>query len=249
MKKTQPVDSTWYRLDNSAKIYPAITSDRQTTLFRLTFTLKASINPEKLQKALENSYSRFPYYNVSLRKGFFWNYLEKNKETPSIYCDTPSPCENINAVYYNGFLYKVLFYKKRIAVEFSHVMSDGYGALEFIKAILLDYLRLTGHTIENNGSVIELDSYINPGEMSDDHKKYSAQSGLTENEDKERNLFGGISAFQISGHHLPIGTFNIITGIIHLNRAICIKYRKSICSNINSYWCNYCNFLCYPSYL
>ena len=48
MKKQQPVDSTWYRLDNSAKIYPAIMSDRQTTLFRIAVNLTINLlNKEK----------------------------------------------------------------------------------------------------------------------------------------------------------------------------------------------------------
>jgi len=216
MNKQQPADNTWYRLDNSAKIYPAIMSDRQSTLFRIAFTLKMPIEPDILQKALENIYNRYPYYNVTLRKGLFWNYLEKNTEPCSIHCDTPSPCENINAIYYNGYLYKVLYFKNRIAVEFSHVMTDGYGGLEFIKTLVMEYLRLCGHEIQNDGTIIEPNSQIDPMELSDDHKRYSASTDYPEPPKNERNLFGDTKAFQTKGHRLQVGEFNIITGITNV---------------------------------
>lgn len=212
MESKNEGDLRWYRLDNSAKIYPAIVSDRQTTLFRVTATLKTTVDPLLLQKALEKLYDRFPYFNVSLRKGLFWNYLEQNRETPFVHHDTPSPCENINTVYYNGYLYKVLFYKRRIAVEFSHVLTDGYGGLEFLKSLILEYLKLSGAEVKNDGSIIEPESSVDPAEISDDHNRYAAIHG--HEIQKERNLFGGGKAFQIKGHLLPVGRYDVITGIV-----------------------------------
>lgn len=217
MSKIKPADSTWYRLDNSAKIYPAIISDRETTLFRISFTLKEQIDPTALQQALENVYDRFPYYNVVLGKGLFWNYLEKNEEPHSIHCDTPHPCENINAVYYNGYLYKVLYFKNKISTEFSHVMTDGFGGLEYTKTLVMEYLRIMDYEIENDGSIIEPDSKIDPMEISDDHKRYAKDLNYPEPDVNEKNLFGDIKAFQTKGRYLPLGTFNVITGIINIS--------------------------------
>lgn len=207
-------EKNWFRLDNSAKIYPAIVNDRQTTLFRVAFTLKEEIVPEKLQQALELIFPRFPYFNVSLRSGFFWNYLEKNNGRPSIHCDTPSPCENINKIYNNGFLYKVLYFKSRVAVEFSHVMSDGYGALEFSKTLVFEYLKLMGHPLENDGSIFDINQEPAEGEFWDDHKRYSKIYGKPTAEEKERNLFGKTKAFLVKGRLLPTNQFNVITGIM-----------------------------------
>ena len=196
MKNERPADINWYRLDNSAKIYPAIISDRETTLFRISFTLKEPVDSVTLQKAMDNVYDRFPYFNVSLGKGIFWNYLEENKEPYSIHCDTPSPCENINAIYYNGYLYKVLYFKNKISTEFSHVMTDGYGGLEYTKTLVMEYLRLCGHIIANDGSVIEPLSDIDLMEVSDDHKRYAVSLDYPEPKKNEKNLFGNIKAFQ-----------------------------------------------------
>lgn len=217
MKNDSWAEINWYRLDNSAKIYPAIISDRETTLFRISFTLKETVDPQTLQKAMDNVYDRFPYYNVKLGKGIFWNYLEKNSQPHSIYCDTPSPCENINAVYYNGYLYKVLYFKNKISTEFSHVMTDGYGGLEYTKTLVMEYLRLCGYEIENDGTVIEPDSEIDPMEVSDDHKRYSTSPDHPEPEKNEKNLFGDIKAFQTKGRFLPLGTFHVITGILKIS--------------------------------
>jgi len=214
MKEMNQQEKDWYRLDNSAKIYPAIVNDRQTTLFRVAFTLKEEINPDVLQAALEKINPRFPYFNVSLRNGFFWNYLERNYDLPSVHCDTPSPCENINKIYNNGFLYKILYFKNRIAVEFSHVMSDGYGALEYAKTLVLEYLRLSGHNIENDGSIFDIEAEPDPGEFLDDHIRYTRIYGKPTEEEKERNLFGNIKAFLVKGRVLPADIFNVITGIV-----------------------------------
>ncbi|MBN1623638.1 MAG: hypothetical protein JW903_04675, partial [Clostridia bacterium] len=197
MTDMNPQEKDWYRLDNSAKIYPAIVNDRQTTLFRVAFTLKDDIDPDILQVALETVNPRFPYFNVSLRRGFFWNYLERNNNLPSVHCDTPSPCENINTIYNNGFLYKVLYFKKRIAVEFSHVMSDGYGVLEYSKTLVLEYLRLSGHEIENDGSIFDIKQPPEMGEFLDDHKRYTQIYGKPTEEEKERNLFGNVKAYLV----------------------------------------------------
>jgi len=214
MEENYILESDWYRLDNSAKIYPAIMTERQTTLFRYAFTLTEEIDPELLQQALEIIFPRFPYFNVSLRKGFFWNYLERNNDRPTVHCDTPAPCESINDIYNNGFLYKVLYFKKRIAVEFSHVISDGYGALEFTKTLIFEYLKLKGHNPENDGSIMDVSEKPDKGEFLDDHKRYSQIYGKPTEEEKERNLFGKTKAFLIKGRVLPADRYHIVTGII-----------------------------------
>ena len=66
----------WYPLDNAAKIYPAITTDEVTSVFRISANLKQRVNIHFLFKAVRTIEPRFPYYKVHLKKGFFWYYLE-----------------------------------------------------------------------------------------------------------------------------------------------------------------------------
>ncbi|HKM30269.1 MAG TPA: MFS transporter, partial [Bacilli bacterium] len=70
----------WYRLDNAGKIFPSVSNARRSNLFRLSITLTEEINPVVLQEALNVTIERFATFNVKLKRGLFWYYLEENKE-------------------------------------------------------------------------------------------------------------------------------------------------------------------------
>ncbi|MBW6458910.1 MAG: hypothetical protein K0B52_07100, partial [FCB group bacterium] len=73
-KQTSEQTASWFRLDTSAKIYPAIESPEEPTIFRLSMTLQEDIDTNRLQQALNIVKPRFPYFNVYLRVGIFWHY-------------------------------------------------------------------------------------------------------------------------------------------------------------------------------
>lgn len=58
----------WYKLDNAGTLYSSIASSRVSTVFRMTLGLTEEVDPEALQKALDNVMVRFPYFNVTLRR-------------------------------------------------------------------------------------------------------------------------------------------------------------------------------------
>ena len=64
-------EETWYRLDNAARLYPAIRDTRDST-FRISVELKEEVRPELLKKAVSLTLPRFPVFNVRLKKGYFW---------------------------------------------------------------------------------------------------------------------------------------------------------------------------------
>ena len=61
----------WHRLDNTGKIYPLIRSYRQTTLFRLTAVLTELVDPGRVQEALKETLSQFPYFQAVMKPGIF----------------------------------------------------------------------------------------------------------------------------------------------------------------------------------
>ena len=50
----------WMRLDNAAKLYPAVRTKNWSNVFRLSATLTELIDPAFLQSALESTIKRFP---------------------------------------------------------------------------------------------------------------------------------------------------------------------------------------------
>src|SRR5271157_5734273 len=143
-KKSKAIhdEDFWYRLDNAGKLYPSITTSYLTTVFRLSVSLKEPVKIGRLAQALENTIGRFPYYRVYLHKGFFWYYLEHTKDIPKIYPDTRYPCPKMPVKRKGSFLFRVKVYKTRIAVEYFHALTDGTGALNFIKALAAEYINL-----------------------------------------------------------------------------------------------------------
>ena len=63
--------SRWGKLDNTAHLFPAISTKRTTNVFRQSVVLTENIEPLILQLALEKVIKLFPAFKVRLRNGFF----------------------------------------------------------------------------------------------------------------------------------------------------------------------------------
>ncbi len=135
------LNKNWYKLDNVGKFYSSIADKEYQQVFRYSITLKDKIEESLLQKALENTIEIFESFNVNLKKGLFWYYLE---ETNKKYKVTPENLPICFKIYNSSsdFLYRVTFYNKRINFEISHILSDGRGSIEFFKTLVNNYLKL-----------------------------------------------------------------------------------------------------------
>ena len=132
----------WYQLDNAAKIVPSTAGGSDTRVFRITCVLNEEVDPDALQGAVTSAARDFPHFSSILKKGLFWYYLDQsNLEAEVTEEDQPA----LSTIYWEGrrnLLYRVNYYGKRINLEMFHVLTDGTGAFEFLKAILADYLRI-----------------------------------------------------------------------------------------------------------
>ncbi len=129
-------------LDNSALIYPPTEARYNTNTFRVSMDLKQVIVPQILELALLKTLERCSYAKVSLHKGFFWYYLSPNHKNPRVYEEGSYPSARIAFKDNNGYLFKVLYGKHRIALDCFHALTDGSGALVYLKMIVSEYCRL-----------------------------------------------------------------------------------------------------------
>ena len=130
----------WYKLDNAATIVPATAKGSDTRVFRLTCQLKEKVDGDILQSALDLTLEEFPHFNVVLRKGFFWYYLDSTNMRAEVTEEDRPACESI---YYPGkrnLLYRVNYFENRINLEMFHVLADGTGAFVFMKKLVMNYL-------------------------------------------------------------------------------------------------------------
>ncbi len=132
-------DASWYRLDNVGKFYAAQAGSPNQTIFRLAATMADEVDEQALQRALDATVAQFPGFNVSLRSGMFWHYLEPSGTSPRVTPENLPICYGLHAGP-QSVLFRVSYYRRRINVEVSHMISDGRGALEFLKALLGAYV-------------------------------------------------------------------------------------------------------------
>ncbi|SHK02624.1 hypothetical protein [Paramaledivibacter caminithermalis] len=198
--------NTWFRLDNAGKLYPSIMSSRVSTLFRLSATLTEIVNPQILQKALDNLMPRFPYFQVNLRCGIFWYYFVHTDKLPQIEKETFYPCMSMEVKKKGKFPFRVLYYNKRISVEFSHAITDGTGASIFLKSLIVEYFRLKGIKIKQSEGFFNYAEKPDNEEYEDAFKKYYNK--------KIPKLPRKDKAFQFPFPLESKGIYHIVTGII-----------------------------------
>lgn len=152
----------WYPLDNSAKIYPISMNHGQMSVFRLSAILKKEIVPEILQMALTFTIKRFPSFATTVKKGFFWHYLDTTKIRFNIEEDNGLPCQPINIASNSSKTFRVMYYDKRISVEFFHILTDGTGGMVFLKTLIHTYLDLLGVTSEIDSNMFDINEVSTP---------------------------------------------------------------------------------------
>ncbi len=146
----------WFALDDAAKIYPISLEHGHMSLFRLAVYLHEDVVPELLQMALHFSIKRFPSFATTLKKGFFWHYLDSTKRRFTIEAESDLPCQPLHVSLSGSQAFRVLYYKNRIAMEFFHVLTDGIGGMAFLKVLTAEYLRLLGKDIQRDESVFDI---------------------------------------------------------------------------------------------
>lgn len=140
MAKKPSMPLRWVRLDNAAKIYPAARRNNWSNVFRQSVTLADDVDTDVLKSALEVAVKRFPSIAARLRKGVFWYYLEQMAAAPDIREEYSYPLTHMSRGEMRKCAFRVIVFRNRIAVEFFHSLTDGTGALIFLKNLVAEYL-------------------------------------------------------------------------------------------------------------
>lgn len=135
-------NTAWLRLDNAAKIFPPTSNKRDPKVFRFACELYEDIDEKALQKALDKTLEAFTGYLSVLKHGLFWYYLENTDLKPVVHEENTNLCSPLYDVNEQTLLFDVSYYNKRINLEIYHALSDGTGALEFLRDLVCNYLSL-----------------------------------------------------------------------------------------------------------
>lgn len=197
--------SSWGKLDHAAKLFPAVSSELNTSTFRVSATLKHRIDPDRLQRALDATMKRYRVFAVRLGEGLFWNYFSGNTKQLMVEQEQNYPCATINPKDSDGYLLRVLYFGSKISVEFFHALTDGTGATEFLKTLLATYLG-SGEEALAGAGIISPTSLPLHGEQADgfneyhQHLKNTKSTGVTVDSSPARHLTG--TPFEPYGHNV-----------------------------------------------
>ncbi len=207
---------SWYGLDNAAIIMPAVSGPVETSLFRISSRLVDMVRLPALQTALDRVASRFPYFVVELRRGFFWHYLVQHEGAPQVEADPLSPSQGFDMHLQGTLLFRVRARGRTIAVEFSHIITDGTGGMRFLKNLLVEYFRILDPAdrsldyaaIASDPDFLDLAATPDAEETEDAyHRHYPGDYPFPPPEPK---------AFHIRSQLLPKGFHRVTTGIMPL---------------------------------
>ncbi|ADN02129.1 hypothetical protein [Spirochaeta thermophila] len=196
----------WFPLDNAAKIFPPITGRRKTTVFRISATLKKPVVYESIREALRLTLHRFPYFQVRIRRGFFWYYFDRISHLPPLERDPEYPCM-WDPTRSPGIPLRIRISHGRIALEVAHALTDGMGALEFLKTLMASYLSIEeGLSIPSSPHLLSPFSTPHPEETEDSFARHY-QPGIPSSSIPPR-------AFHVLGSLIPPGRYYITTGLV-----------------------------------
>ncbi len=215
MDTTVGYENKWFRLDNAAKLYPAIMGPKHSCVFRLSMNMAEAVNRSFLQRAVEDLKPRFPTMYVRLRRGMFWNYYEYNERMPKVRAESPYMNQHIDTQANNGYHFTVFYYGNRITLETFHSLCDGAGALEFLKAIAYRYLELRGNTLSPDGLVLTVHEAPSAAEMEDSFLRHFTGTPTDRGNVKR--------AFRLRGTHISaMGGSGAINGKMDVSQVLAL---------------------------
>ncbi|MBM6870920.1 hypothetical protein H7U37_05000 [Pseudoflavonifractor phocaeensis] len=209
--KREKKKGVWYRLDNAGVLYTALQKEEYSSIYRFSAVMDQKVDPEALQRAVDRTMPRFPGFGVRVRRGMFWYYLEPNDAPgPFVKRDIANPCQPVRFREDNGWLVRFYYYERRISLEVFHALSDGAGALVFLRTLLAVYLRELGYEIPQGEGILNVDEPPRREELEDGYARWAGKKVLRSGP--------APTAFPNTGTAEPFYTFNITMGFVPLDQ-------------------------------
>ncbi len=223
-------ETYWDKLDNAAKLFPAITSTRSPNVFRFTAVLLDEVKPDVLKSAVEQALTIMPAFSLKLHRGLFWYYFDFNDEKPRVREECTYPCAPIYRARERGFLFRVTYYKKRINFEVYHALSDGMGAVSFMRLIVYCYYnRLLGNKIPEELIRHECDEICR--DFNEDSFVINVPEGVRTEKKKEREP----DAYHINGYSYDGTRLGVLTAVIPADKLISLAKERE--ATLSEYIC------------
>jgi NRPS condensation-like uncharacterized protein len=139
-------------------------------VFRASVVLKQDVQPLILAQAVADLKERFPTLYVQLKTGFLNYKLVEVMDTDVVSEEQDYPCMPVPVGSGQKPMFRVLYLKNRLSLEVFHAITDGGGALRFLKNIVARYLEILGVAFENTDGVVDYLEEPKAAEIEDSFK-------------------------------------------------------------------------------
>lgn len=205
--------SDWNRLDNAAKIFPPTSNKQDTKVFRFACQLNERVEQEILQQATEKTLETFPIFRSVLKHGLFWYYLEKTDLVPVVEPEYRPACGPLYDPASRNLLFEVTCWRNRINLEIYHSLTDGTGALQFLKTLVCNYLSIKYPQLsEELMAGIQYDASVSERNEDSFLKYYDPHQKIKPTQNHR--------SCQLKGVRVPEGRLKIIEGIMPVKEVL-----------------------------
>lgn len=220
LRRSHGAHEFYYPLDNSAIFIASVTGKASPYIYRMSCELDAPVYLPDLEKALAMVLERFPFLKTELRPGLFWYYLDPMKTPFRLTADSRFPVEYHRLKRWGRYLFRVRVFGARIACEFHHILTDGTGAIEFLRSLVAMYLSLRGVVCSDWQDIKKPGAGLDPAEFEDAYadllKKHVPKPGRLP------------AAFRLTGRRYPGIIYRITTGTAPVSRFLEIARERKV---------------------
>lgn len=140
-------------LDDQAKIFSLSFNKQDTSIFRISITLKEKINPQVLKEAVNETLKYFKDFKVKLRYGLFMYKLVENNRDIIIHKNEEYNFTSFHNKDNNYYLFKIIYEDNTISIDYLHLLTDGLRANKFLTEIAYKYIEIKNKLDESKDKV------------------------------------------------------------------------------------------------
>ena len=204
----------WTELDNAAKIFPCTCDKRDPKVFRFVCELKEAVQPAVLQEALDRTLQDYRGYLTVMKHGFFWYYLEATDLRPEVHVENTQICSPLYDKNESSLLFDVSYFSSRINFEIFHALTDGTGALEFLRQLTCSYLALAYPEVLKDVPKFSGCGASVTEKMEDSFQKYY--------DPKRKKGTKKIFAYRVKGARLPENLVKVVEGVMPVDKLLAL---------------------------
>lgn len=168
IKDKQPIP-----LDMAAILYSYTKTKTWNQTYRISVMLANEVDGEALKQAVRKIRHRFPSFFVSLNNGFLWkHFIPAPVDVDEIVLNNMDLCSPVDTETNYAPLFRVYYYNNRISLDMFHGVTDGRGALIFLKTLLAVYLGLKGIHVPATHGILDINDEPTQEELTDGYIRF-----------------------------------------------------------------------------